>query len=253
MTINACADLVQRGDPDRFAAVMAAPVGLRARLFPLYAFNLEVARAPWVTKEPLIAEMRLQWWRDVVVEPARRAHDVAGPLFDLIHAQGLPVAVCDTLIAARRWDVYHDAFADTAAFTSYLDDTGGGLMWLAALACGANPAAEPAVRAYGWAAALAGFLRAVPVLITRGRHPLIDTQPAALRNLANLGLQRIKIARAGRALVGQAGPALLAGWQALPMLQQVAADPRVVLQNHIGQSEFARRAGLIWQTYSGRW
>ena len=66
MTVAACAELVQRGDPDRFLAVMAAPVGVRAQLLPLYAFNLEVARAPWVTQEPLIAEMRLQWWRDVV-------------------------------------------------------------------------------------------------------------------------------------------------------------------------------------------
>ena len=66
MTVAACAGLVERGDPDRFLAVMAAPPAARARLFPLYAFNLEVARAPWVTQEPMIAEMRLQWWRDAV-------------------------------------------------------------------------------------------------------------------------------------------------------------------------------------------
>ena len=84
MTVDACAALVERGDPDRFAATMAAPVAARAQLWPLYAFNLEVARAPWVTKEPMIAEMRLQWWRDVVAEPTPRAHDVAGPLQALI-------------------------------------------------------------------------------------------------------------------------------------------------------------------------
>ena len=61
MSIQACADLVHRGDPDRFAAIMAAPVGARERLFPIFAFNLEVARAPWVTAEAMIAEMRLQW------------------------------------------------------------------------------------------------------------------------------------------------------------------------------------------------
>ncbi|TNF18762.1 MAG: phytoene synthase, partial [Rhodobacteraceae bacterium] len=60
---QACAAIVEKGDPDRFASAMAAPVAARARLFPLYAFNLEVARAPWVTQEPMIAEMRLQWWR----------------------------------------------------------------------------------------------------------------------------------------------------------------------------------------------
>ena len=45
MSVEACAELVERGDPDRFRAIMAAPPEARAQLFPLYAFNLEVARA----------------------------------------------------------------------------------------------------------------------------------------------------------------------------------------------------------------
>ncbi|MCR9114839.1 MAG: phytoene synthase, partial [Rhodobacteraceae bacterium] len=43
--LTACAGLVQRGDPDRFAATMAAPVAARAGLFAIYAFNVEVSRA----------------------------------------------------------------------------------------------------------------------------------------------------------------------------------------------------------------
>ncbi len=47
MSLEACAALVERGDPDRHAAAMAAPPAARARLWPLYAFNLEGgARAP---------------------------------------------------------------------------------------------------------------------------------------------------------------------------------------------------------------
>lgn len=84
MSVEACAKLVERGDPDRFLAVMAAPVAARAQLLPLYAFNLEVARAPWVTKEPMIAEMRLQWWRDVVAEASPRAHEVVSPFHAVI-------------------------------------------------------------------------------------------------------------------------------------------------------------------------
>ena len=49
MSVAACAALVERSDPERYLAVMAAPVWARERLFPLYAFNLEVARAPWVS------------------------------------------------------------------------------------------------------------------------------------------------------------------------------------------------------------
>ncbi|MCA3454148.1 MAG: squalene/phytoene synthase family protein, partial [Rhodobacter sp.] len=99
MTVAACAALVQRGDPDRFMAVMAAPVAARAPLLVLYAFNLEVARAPWVTQEAMIAEMRLQWWRDTVAAMAGpgpvRAHEVATPLAEVVRARRLPLAVID--------------------------------------------------------------------------------------------------------------------------------------------------------------
>ena len=253
MTIQACADLVARGDPDRFAAVMAAPVALRGRLFVLYAFNLEVARAPWVTREPLIAEMRLQWWRDVVAEPAPRAHEVAGPLFELIRDAALPVDVMDRMIASRRWDIYADPFVGRAGFDEYLEDSSAGLMWLAALACGAEVAAEQVVRAYGWAQGLAGFLRAVPELLARGKLALVDDSPAALQDLAQAGLQKIASARAGRGLIGAAAPALLAGWAAERLLKQVLADPSAVMQGRMGISEFSRRGGLIWQAFTGRW
>ncbi|WP_054006068.1 squalene/phytoene synthase family protein [Cypionkella psychrotolerans] len=253
MSLQACADLVDRGDPDRFAAVMAAPVSLRARLWPLYAFNLEIARAPWVTKEPMIAEMRLQWWRDVVAEPGARAHEVAGPLHDLIRVAGLDVTVLDKMAAARVWDVYSEPFEDQAAFDLYLDETSGGLMWLAARACGAGDRAEETVRAYGWAAGLAAYLRAIPVLEERGRRPLVDGRPEAVRELAARGLEKISKARVGRGLVGRAAPALLAGWQAEALLRQVVADPIVVAEGRMGLSEFGRRRRLLWQGFSGRW
>lgn len=253
MSLQACADLVERGDPDRFAAVMAAPANLRTRLWPLYAFNLEIARAPWVTKEPMIAEMRLQWWRDVVAETTPRAHEVAGPLQGLIVAAGLDRGVLDLMVAARVWDVYSEPFEDQAAFDRYLEETSGGLMWLAALVCGAQDKAEETVRNYGWAAGLAAYLRAVPALEERGRRPLVDGRPGAVRDLAARGLQKISAARAGRGMVGKAAPALLAGWQAEALLRQVVADPMAVAEGRMALSEFGRRGRLLWQGFSGRW
>jgi 15-cis-phytoene synthase len=254
VTVAACAALVERGDPDRFLAVMAAPVGVRAQLFPLYAFNLEVARAPWVTNEPLIAEMRLQWWRDVVsnaASGAARAHEVAGPLHELIRDFGLPVDVMDRLIAARRWDIQNEPHADLPALEAYLDDTGAGLMWLAARALGAPDTAEETVRDYGWANAAAGYLRAVPDLIARGRQPL--PSKVGVAGLAELGLARLARARTGRnALPKGVAPALLAGWQAEPLLKLARTDAGVG-QSGMQLAEVRRRGGLLWQALSGRW
>jgi phytoene/squalene synthetase len=250
VSIAACADLVQRGDPDRFRAVMAAPREARAQLFPLYAFNLEVARAPWVTQEPLIAEMRLQWWRDVVenvASGAARAHEVAGPLHDLIRDFGLPAEVMDRLIAARRWDIHRDPHADAAALEAYLEDTGAGLVWLAARALGAPDGAGAAVRNYGWAVAAAGYLRAVPELLARGRQPLPEGMAAT--DLARLGLARLALARQARkAVPKEVAPALLVGWQAEGILCQVVAG-----RSSPDLPEARKRWHLMWQAFTGRW
>ena len=250
MSIEACAGLVQRGDPDRFLAVMAAPLDARAQLLPLYAFNLEVARAPWVTQEPLIAEMRLQWWRDVVenaASGAAKAHEVAGPLHELIRDFGLPVDVLDRLIAARRWDIHRAPHAGPEALAEYLEDTGAGLMWLAARALGAPDGAETAIRAYGCASAAAGYLRAVPELEARGRQPL--PQGMGVQDLARRGLDRLAEARAARRTVPKAvAPALLAGWQAEGLLRQVVAG-----RGSSDPSEARKRGRLLWQAFTGRW
>ena len=248
MSLDACAALVARGDPDRFAALMAAPPAARVRLLPLYAFQLEVARAPWVTREPLIAQMRLQWWRDVVAEPAPRAHEVAAPLHALIGAARLPIGVLDQLIAARFWDISAEPHDNEAALVDYLEATGAGLMWLAVLALGGQGEAQ--VRAYGWASALANYLRAVPDLVARGKQPLRDDSDAGLRALADEGLRRLAFSR--RAAVGAGRPALLAGWQAGALLAQVRAEPGRVLDGAMGLSEFSKRGRLVWQAISGR-
>ena len=113
---------------------MAAPVAARRVLLPLYAFNVEVSRAPWVTAEPMIAEMRLQWWRDALEEiaaggPVRR-HEVATPLAEVLDAQG--ARLLDQAVDARRWDIHRDPFEDDADFAGHLDKTAGHLMWTAA-------------------------------------------------------------------------------------------------------------------------
>ncbi|ABV93437.1 conserved hypothetical protein [Dinoroseobacter shibae DFL 12 = DSM 16493] len=256
MSLEACAGLVERGDPDRFLATMAAPVPARRVLFPLYAFNIEVSRAPWLTEEPMIAEMRLQWWRDVLEEirsGARvRSHEVATPLAEVLDAEA--VAVLDRLVAARRWEVYRDPFEDQAAFDAYLEETGAGLVWAAGRALGAEAAAEPVLREQGWAAALARYLQAVPDLEARGRIPLVDGRAEAVAELARRGLARLAEARGARGMVPVAArAALFAGWQAETILRQATEAPGLVAAGGLGLSEFAKRARLAWVSATGRW
>lgn len=248
MTVEACAGLVQRGDPDRFRAAMAAPLGARAVLFPLYAFNLEVARAPWVTAEPLIAEMRLQWWHDALEEiaagaPVRR-HEVAVPLAGVADPEA--ARLLQRLIAARRLDIEAEPFADADALSQYLDATGGHLAWVAARALGAT--GEAAVRDVAWAAALANYFRGVPSLVSRGRRPLPPQADVAA--LASEGLARLS--RGRRAVEPLSRPALLFAWQAEPVLRRARVRPEAVAEGGLESSEFRRRVGLLRAAATGR-
>jgi phytoene synthase len=238
VTFEACAGIVERGDPDRFLAVMAAPVAARRVLFPIYAFNVEVSRAPWVTEEPMIAEMRLQWWRDALEEIASggtvRRHEVTLPLADVVDVDG--ARALDRLVAARRWDVYKDGFEDAEHFNEYLDATAGELMWQGARALGAVNRED--VLRFGRAAGLARYLAAVGALEEKGRMPLLDGRESAIAELAQKALKDI-----ARPVPNNA--AFLEAWQAEPILRQIAKEPWRVAQGTVGLSPFRAKLRLL--------
>lgn len=248
---HACAAIVERGDTPRFRAAMAAKPEERAVLFPIYAANVEIARAPWVTQEPMIAEMRLQWWRDVMEEITEgrdvRRHEVATPLAGILTKAG--ARALDDLIAARRWDIYKDPFEDEAEFTSYLERTGGGLLFAACDALGQVDRA--AAMDAGYAAGLAAFFRAIPALEEAKRIPLLDGRAEAIEALAKDALGRLTAARRKRASLAK--PACIALWQADPLLRQAARDPRAVAEGRLDVGDFAASVRLSKAALLGRW
>ena len=224
--VIACAQIVEKGDALRFRTVMAAPVAARAVLFPLYALNVEVSRAPWVTQEAMIAEMRLQWWRDALEEIAEgkpvRKHEVTTPLADILTpAQARRL---DESVAARRWDIYKEAFEDQAHFDAYIDQTAGHLMWTACEALGAAPEAEVEVRDLAFVAGTAAFLRAVPALAEAKRIPLLDGTDTGVVALARRAKGRLVRPKTNKGALPGLWPAI----GALKTLDQVIRDPAAV-------------------------
>lgn len=252
--LTACAELVQKSDPDRFLATMAAPVQARPLLFALYAFNIELARAPRASQETMICEMRLQWWRDAGAEIAGggsvRRHYVATPLGQLLKPE---LAACiDGMAEARRWDIYKDPFEDEAELDSYIDQTSGSLMWMAAASLGQSD--EAVVRGFAYGAGIANWLRAIPELTAEKRIPLLDGTMDGVKALARKGLDRIYNSRSNSGGVSKTSrAALLAGWQAEAFLKQAIRKPERVANGALGQSEFRRRTALMWQAATGRW
>lgn len=196
------AALVRRHDPDRFLTALFAASDKRDALFSLYAFNHELARACEVAREPHMALIRLQWWREIV-EGTRRRHEVATPLSDAI-AQGLLVST-DLLPIIDAREIEADRHVETLTdWRAYLLNGAGGLAVAAARLLGA-PDPE-ALRAAGAAYGAVGLLRNVPILAAQGRCLL----PADV--LAAHGL-------VPEAITGGANPG--------PVLRQLAEEARV--------------------------
>jgi 15-cis-phytoene synthase len=253
MSLQACAEMVAKSDPDRFRVAMATPPAARDILFPLYAFNLEVARAPWRTREPMLAEMRLQWWRDVVENSAAGqtppAHEVAGPLGALLREGRLDPAPLDALIEARRRDIEAEPFTPEA-LRPYLEGTAGNLLWAGAKAMGEPEASRPAILQAGYASGLATWLAALPDLASHGRGLTIQT-PDTIRTLAEDGLAALAESR--RTRFGPGIPALRAASLATPMLRAAARDPDAVLQGRLALPEGQKRLRLLWVALRGTW
>jgi len=163
MTAETIAALVRRADPDRYLAALFAPADKRPLLHALYAFNVEIARVADTVREPMMGEIRLEWWRETL-DGARagrpRNHEVARALADLFEAVALPAAPFEAMIAARGFDSASDVFADRAAVETYCEATSGNLMRLAAGILGTPD--DALAREAGTAYALAGILRSIP-------------------------------------------------------------------------------------------
>jgi len=192
----------------------------------------------------MIAEMRLQFWRDVLDEIATgaevRRHEVATPLAAVLDAEG--ARTLDRLVAARRWDCYRAPFENAAHFDEYIHDTYGRLTWVAARALGATDPAP--VGDFAAAAGRAAFLLAVPDLVARGRQPLGHTDdPAAIARDGQAALARARTARARIPKAARA--ALLPGWRAPDILARAAADPRRVTAGTLAESEARKRLRLV--------
>lgn len=273
MSIEACRELVRMRDPDRFMSVMAAHIGKRDALFSLYAFNTEIARAPWASSEEMIAEMRVQWWADAVRDlyaGAAPKHEVLGPLADTIHVHGFPQEMLQSMIEARRFDIYRDAHVDMAAFDTYIDTTSGNLMQLAAMTLGANTEAMPVISDFAYGAGVANLLRALPALYAHGRHPIPvdcaldrnavaegsvpDNLVQALQEVAQKAQAKIAQARAKYTLVPKsAAPAMLANWQVDVPLRMVLNAPKSTLAQPLETSEFRKKLSLLWKSSRGSW
>lgn len=158
------ADYLKSNDRDRYYATLVLSEPHRADVQALYAFNADVALIAERVSEPAPGEVRLQWWMDFLAgseQGGALANPLASALYETINRVDLPTGPLRRLLAARRFDLYHDPMPDMNSFEGYAGETNSILYQLVALILnnGNDAGAAEAAGHMGVAHALVGHLR----------------------------------------------------------------------------------------------
>jgi len=160
---------------DRYLGARLAPRHARRDLIALAAFVGETARIVAAAREPLVGEMRLQWWCDAL-EPGRAGASTGNPIADAlreaIDRHALPAELVSGLLDARSLALETGFAGDGMALDAYLDATEGTAFRLAARILGVPPgeAAERLLFAAGQAYGRVQLLRTVPLVRAADRR-----------------------------------------------------------------------------------
>ena len=114
-----CADRVRETDRDRYLATLFAPADRRDALFALYAFDIEISRVRELARETMPGEIRLQWWREVLLgERAGEgaANPVGAAVMDILGRFAFARYPLVDLVEAHRFDVHNEPMASAEEF-----------------------------------------------------------------------------------------------------------------------------------------
>ena len=167
-----CAQELRQQDPDRYLVCTLLPPAGRRVAMALFALDLELARIRDAVSEPMLGEMRLQFWRDTLTAVAGgevRAHPVAQALAAAM-PKDIPLAGLLGLVDARARDLDETPMTDLAELSTYASATAGAINVVLLSMLGINdPDVAAAARAAGTGWALVGFMRALPRHLARRR------------------------------------------------------------------------------------
>jgi len=174
---------VRAAGPDRWlASRFIADPALRADVIAVYAFDNELRRIPQLVTEPLMAEIRLTWWREgveaIAAGGAPRGHPVLVALADMLARHPLAAPSLAAMAQARLAALDGVRLDDAAMVDAHVAGTAGAVMTLAAGILGADDAA--ALQSLGkawWIAEQARDGVADGDLITQGRAALEASRP----------------------------------------------------------------------------
>ena len=206
--------LIRRVDPDRWlTSRFIADRQARADVVALYAFDYELWRVRRAATSPLMAEIRLEWWREALDEVFAggpvRAHPTARALAAAVGRRRLARAPLDSMVDGAI-DVLEFAELDEAASERWAGAVEGALAALTAqMLDPASPAGAAGSAGRAWGLALlwrAGL--ATPATLAAPLQRAIDEARIGARSLSPAALPAALPARLARYDLARRSP----GW-----------------------------------------
>ncbi len=236
-------DVARAHEPERYLAATLAAEPHRPALIALAAFAADLVRISHTVTQPILGEIRLQWWRDnldIIDRGGRAGSPIADALAPAITSYELPLPLLVAMTEARAFDLYDDPMPDEPSLAGYLSKTEAIPFELALriLGVAAQPAASLAISA-GRAFGLTRLLAELPRHLAAGRVPLPlsiinehGISPASLREGGDLALLRPLITHLTREVsteIAMLRPRIAA----LSRQQRVALLPLAVLSPYL--------------------
>jgi phytoene synthase len=229
---------VRRADPDRWlSSRFITDPAKRADVIAVYAFNQELARVASAAREPMVAEIRLTWWRegldDLLAGKPPRGHPVMQALAQAIGRNNLAAAPLEALADSSFDDLDPERFADDATLERYLDATSGAIMALACAITGGVDASQLRPAAHAWG--LVGLIRRRAAGVDRFPESWSAFEP---------------ITRTRQALAAARTPIAGLPVEAFPAVAHLTLVDGYLVGRE--PSELEKRARLTWATLRGR-
>ncbi len=169
-----CFNIVRDHDKDRFLIGLMMPRAKRNDIWPIFAFNFEIAKTAEIVSEPMMGNIRLQWWRDAIDEiysdAIPRKHEVVELLARVIKKHNLNKDSFLALINMREFDLEYKMLSDWESFEIYARKTNAPINDLVLQVLGkASIEDKDVVSQLSFYYGAMGLIRAIPFLLNHRR------------------------------------------------------------------------------------
>ena len=241
LSLTHCIEHVSNYDHDKYLALMTCDDKLKKIMFPIYAFNIEISRIPWITHDKMIAEMRLQWWYNLLSSMEENSfvekHPIAEALNEHLSNNKSAIKLLKETVKARNWDIYSEHHESELDLWKYIEHTSSNLL----MSC---LGFVPSINSYGQGIGMASYLMAVSNLVKFGKNPLPNCNDEAIHDLSLKAVEGLRKGRDNN-LDKHVTAGLRLGWMAPIILKRIIKEPRLVITGRLQSSEFRKKLRLL--------